>query len=418
MDAMLEYVPILVILLILSSLFSSAETAFLSLQRMKLEHYVREGRSGAQAVANLLERPRRLLSAILVGNNLVNTGTAIVGGLIAQRIVSGGVGALLAAITVTILLVIFGEVAPKTIALQHNFALSRAYAIPMTIWAKLMRPIVAVLDALARVIMSILGGDGESEERRVSEAELRMLIGISAETGSVAEAEAELLHKVFQFGDRQVHEVMVPRTETVWLPKGTKVRDFYQVFAEAPHSRFPMFEGDLDHVQGIIGIKDVLRSVARGEMDEDDPVDRVLRPTYFIPETKGIAELFREMQAKGHQMAIAVDEWGGTAGIVTIELLLEEMVGRVRDELLASEEEIRTIDAETMQVDGSLSVDEAREGLGLDIPEGPYDTIAGFVLSVLGHIPREGEFVVLDGHQITVAEMRGLKIESLRVTRV
>jgi putative hemolysin len=414
---LLEYFLILVALLVLSSLFSSAETAFLSLQRMKLEHYVREGRPGARAVSRLLERPRRLLSAILVGNNLTNTGAAIVGGLIAQRIVSGGVGALLAAITITVLLVVFGEVGPKTVALHHNYALSRVYAIPLSLWTRLMTPVVSLLDLLARSLIRILGGEAERERMEVSEAELRMLIGISVEAGSVEEAEAELLNKVFHFGDRQVHEVMVPRTETVWLPRGTTVRDFYQVFAGAPHSRFPMFETDPDHVIGIIGIKDVLRAVARGEMNEDDLVERVLRPGYFVPETKFVAQLFREMQAGGYQMAIAVDEWGGTAGIVTIELLIEEMVGRVRDELLAVEEEIRTIDRDITQVDGSLSIDEAREGLGLDIPDGPYDTVAGYVLSVLGHIPREGEFVILDGCQITVAEMRGLKIESLRVTK-
>lgn len=414
---MLEYLPLLIALLLLSSLFSSAETAFLSIQRMKLEHYVREGRSGAQAVAKLLETPRKLLSAILVGNNLVNTGAAIVGGIIAQQIVSGGFGALLAAVTVTALLVVFGEVIPKTLALQHNFTLSRIYALPLSLWTTLMQPVVALLDGLARTLISLLGG-AERNEHEVSEAELRMLIGLSAESGSVAAAEAELLDRVFHFGDRQVHEVLVPRTEAVWLPKGTTVRDFYQVFAEKPHSRFPMYDGSPDSVTGIIGIKDVLRAVARGEMTEDDPVERVLRPAYFVPETKVVSELFREMQALGHQMAIAVDEWGGTAGIVTIELLLEEMVGRVRDELLASEEEIREIDHETLQVDGSLSIDEAREELGLDIPDGPYDTVAGFVLSVLGHIPREGEFVVLDGSQITVEEMRGLKIESLRVTKV
>lgn len=415
---MLEYIPLLIALLLLSSFFSSAETAFLSLQRLKLEHYVREGLAGAEAVSRLLKTPRKLLSAILVGNNLVNTGAAIVGGIIAQQVVAGGFGALLAALTVTALLVVFGEVVPKTIALQHNFALSRVYALPMTLWTQVTQPVVALLEGLARAILALLGA-AEREEQQVTEAELRMMIGLSAETGTIVEEEAELLTRVFHFGDRQVHEVLVPRTETVWLPRGMTVRDFYKVFAETPHSRFPMYEGDLDHVIGIIGIKDVLRAIALGEMKEDDPVERVLRPAFFVPETKVIAELFREMQAQGHQMAIAVDEWGGTAGIVTIELLLEEMVGRVRDELLPpEEEEIKTIDAGVLEVDGSLSVEEAREELGIDIPEGPYDTVAGFVLSVLGHIPREGEFVILDGHQITVTEMKGLKIESLRITRV
>lgn len=412
----MEYLPLLLALLILSAFFSSAETAFLSLQRVRLEHYVQEGRTGAAAVSRLLQAPARLLSAVLVGNNLVNTGAAVVGALIAQRLVAGGLGALLAALAVTVLLVLFGEVGPKTLALRHNYRLSALYALPMHAWTRLMAPVSAGLDLLTRALVTVSGGEREPGAE-FTEAELRTMIGLSAEYGSVAAEEARLLDRVFHFGDRQVHEVMVPRTEVVWLEKDSTLADFYRVYARAPHSRFPVFEENPDHVVGILGIKDVLAAAAQGQISPESGIAPLVRPAYFVPETKLIRDLFREMQISGTQMAVAVDEFGGTAGIVTLELLLEEMFGPVRDELRQAEREIQTIDEHTFRVDGSLSVEEARQELGIEIPEGPYDTIAGYVLSRLGHIPVEGEQLIVDDLRIVVAEMKGPKIEQLTVTR-
>jgi putative hemolysin len=413
----MEYVVLLLGLIVLSAFFSSSETAFLSIQRIRLEHYVREGRPGAQAIATLLARPSRLLSAILIGNNLVNTGAAIVGGIIAQRVVSGGLGALVAALTVTVLLVIFGEVGPKTVALNHSFELSRFYSFPMSVWSRLMQPISAALDLLSRGIANIFG-DSRENSISISEAELRMMIGLSSEAGEVAKDEAQLLHRVFNFGDRQVHEVMVPRPDAVMIERHATIADFYATYLTSPHSRFPLYEDSPDKVVGVLGIKDVLSAISSGEVTAASPIAPLARNGLFVPETKNAGELFRDMQATGNQMAIAVDEFGGTAGVVTLEQLLEEMVGTVRDELAESSEEITTIDETTTEVDGSLSIEEARDQLGIDIPEGPYDTVAGYVLSRLGHIPVTGEAVVLGDHRLMVAEMRNLKVELLRVTRI
>jgi putative hemolysin len=252
----------------------------------------------------------------------------------------------------------------------------------------------------------------------VSEAELRMLIDIAAEEKAVGEEEAELMGRVFRFYDRRANEVMVPRTEAVWLEAGTTIADFYQVFSEKPHSRFPVYAETIDNVVGTVLIKDVLRAVAQGRAQPGSLIDEVMRMPYFVPETKLIGALFVEMQEQRQQMAVIVDEYGGTAGIVTLELLLEEMVGRVTDELGRPEVEFQTIDERTVRVDGGMSVSEARDELDLPIPDGDYETVAGFVLDALGHIPVEGETLQGDGFRITVAEVKGHKIEQVVVTRL
>ena len=292
---------------------------------------------------------------------------------------------------------LFGELIPKVLAARAKEGFALAVALPAEALTQVLGPLVQALGYIPGVLS-------------------RALLGVRLEAGPSV-TEAELLDRVFHFGDRRVHEVMVPRTEVVWLPRESRLSDFYAVYAQTPHSRFPVFDESPDNVVGILGIKDVLAALSAGRVTGESGVEALVRPAFFVPETKLIGELFREMQAQGSQMAIAVDEFGGTAGIVTLEQLLEEMVGPMRDELRPAEVEIQAIDEYTTQVDGSLSVEEAREELGIDIPEGPYDTIAGFVLSRLGHIPKEGEQLTVDDQRLTVATMKGPKIELLRLTK-
>ena len=230
--------------------------------------------------------------------------------------------------------------------------------------------------------------------------------------------EARLLASVFQFGDRRVNEVMIPRTEVVWLEKGTTIRDFYKVFAKTPHSRFPVFEDSQDNVVGIVGIKDVLRGISDGQLTDDSPIDLAMRNAMFTPETKFIGTLFFEMQRAGHQMAVVVDEYGGTAGLVTLEMLLEELVGYVSDELRRHEDEFVTVDERTFQIDAGMTIHDANDALDLALPEGDYETVAGFVLSRLGHIPKEGEQFTYNGLGIAVTRVLGNKVEEVTVTRL
>jgi CBS domain containing-hemolysin-like protein len=288
---------------------------------------------------------------------------------------------------------------------------------PVEFLMLLLKPLVIALSAAPSALSKVLFGEGGAGTT-VTEAELRMLIDISAEEGTVEEVEAELLDRVFRFGDRRVNELIVPRTEIVWLEKGTTVRDFYETFRTAPHTRFPVFEEDQDHVVGTVNIKDVLRAISEDQLEDKSPIDLAMRPALFVPETKSVGVLFVEMQRAGQQMAIVVDEYGGTAGLVTLEMLIEELVGAVGDELTSHEEEFVAVDERTLQIDAGMAIHDANEELELDIPEGDYETVAGFVLSQLSHIPEPGEQFTFNGLRIAVTKMEGRKVEEVTVTRL
>jgi putative hemolysin len=399
------------------AVINSVEIAIVGVNRIRVRHLAEQGSRSARALEALLVDQERFFAAVVLVQNAMSVLAATMGTLVAVEAFNGAGIVALSTIAVILALAFFGEFAPKVFAAHAAEGYALFVALPAqwltTVLGPVVRAFASAIGFFSRRLFGLRLDAGPS----VTEAELRMLIDISAESGHMEEHEAELLGRVFQFGDRRVHEVMTPRTEAVGIEKRSTLGDFYGVYRGAHHSRFPVFDESLDDVTGILVIKDVLSKLATGEVDMGSPVDPLARPALFVPESKLIGELFREMQARGDQMAIAIDEFGGTAGIVTLEQLLEEMVGQVRDELWPEEAEITTIDEDTKQVDGGLGIEEAREELTLDIPDGDYDTVAGYVLSVLGHIPRVGEAVTLDGWRIVVAEMRGLKIEQLRVTR-
>jgi putative hemolysin len=204
----------------------------------------------------------------------------------------------------------------------------------------------------------------------------------------------------------------------VWLEKDETVAQFYETFGESPHSRFPVYDDSVDNVVGVVSIKDVLRALAAGEITQESSIDPLVRPASFIPETKLVSDLFWEMQDERQQMAIVVDEYGGTAGVVTLELLLEEMVGRVVDELGQPSEEYEELPSGDTRVDGGMSIFDLREELEITLPEGDYETVAGLVLDRLGHIPHAGESVSVDGYRLTVSEIEGVKIESVVIAKL
>ncbi|MFC1872956.1 hemolysin family protein [Chloroflexota bacterium] len=241
------------------------------------------------------------------------------------------------------------------------------------------------------------------------------MISVGYREGTVEEHEARLLHKVFEFGDRPVREVMIPRPEVVAIERGSTVADFLNLYRQSPLSRFPVYEESMDTVVGVLSVKEVLMGLAKNTVTQTTLVDDLMRPAYFTPDTKPTDELFVEMRDENYRIAVVVDEFGGTAGIISLSGLAEEIVGDVGDELAAVEKEFKVINDFTYHVDGSMRVDDANRELDLNIPDGDYDTVAGFLLLILGHIPRVKESVRHDGMKLVVLEMKGMKVEKLLV---
>jgi CBS domain containing-hemolysin-like protein len=397
--------------LVTYAVVNAIEIAVVGSSRIRIRAKAEEGSARAAAVERLKRHQDRFFGLVVIIQNVSIFLASTAGTAVAVNWF-GNAGYIFSLIAIPLIAAEFGEYSPKVIASRAPETLAILVAVPVEWFARIMQPVTLALAVLPNLFSTPEG------RQTVSEAELRMMIDIGAEEGAVAEHEAELLERIFHFHDRRVREVMIPRTEIVWLEKDETVHDFFETFSKTPHARFPVYDDSVDNVVGTVHIKDVLRAIAEHELADDSLIDGMIRPALFAPETKLISELLFDMQTERQQMAIVVDEYGGVGGIVTAETLLEEMVGRVGDELVRGEEEFVAIDENTTRVDGGMSVFDVREELGVDLPEGDYETIAGFVLEKLGHIPREGEAVALDGYQIVVSEVQGRKIESVVVTKV
>lgn len=412
------YIVLVGVFLVFSGFFSSSEAAFLSVQRTRIAHLVSEGVPGAKRVADMIGNPERLLATILLGNNIVNTALAA---LVTVTFVAyageGNEEIALAAATVfsTTVLVILGEIIPKSVAVRKAERVAFIYSYPLKWTEYLLWPFVVVLQGISRGVNSLLGGS--SAQPVITEGEFRTLIDIGEAEGEFETAEAVMLENVFQFGDRQVREVMTPRTEMVAVQQSGTLREFLDIYSEHSHTRFPVFRESPDNVVGVISLKDVLRHISQKGLGLGDVVTDAIRDAYFVPETKRISELFDELRTTGNQMALIIDEFGGVAGLVTLKRLLEVVVGPVGEEGETPEEEYKAIDEFTFHVEGGMDIEEVNQEIGIELPDGEYETLAGFVLDVLGHIPDEGDQFEYGDLKFEILEMQNLKIEEISVTK-
>jgi putative hemolysin len=411
------YIVLFLLCLVISAFFSSSEIAFTALPRYRLEYLLASKVRGAKRVARLIQKPERLLSTVLLGNNLVNTAAAALATAFITTLVQDSTRAvLISTVSVTIILLIFAETGPKIVATHHaeRLALANARAIE---WISLaLTPFVWVLGNIASGVTKVFGGSPISASL-ASEAEIRAMISAGQKEGQVEEDQAEMLHAVFEFGNRPVREVMVPRLEVASVAAGIKVTEYLAIYAETPFSRFPVYLGNMDNIQGTLSIKDIMMGMAKGNINDESHIDELIRPACYTPETKHIDDLFSEMRENGYQMAVVVDEYGGTAGIVSLGGLVAEIVGPVGDEWGTGEKEFEAIDENTFQIDAGMQIDEANDEMDLGLPEGDYETVAGFIFSRLGHIPKQGEQFKYKGMKIEVAKMRGVKIEEITLTK-
>lgn len=410
------YAIALLILLVLSAFFSSSETAYTSLEPVRVETFVRERRGGAARISALLQQPTRLLSAILLGNNLTNTASAAVGTLLAAQIMGeGGVAVLAATAVVTLLLVLFGEIAPKTLALSHNWAFARAYAAPLQIWMLVARPVIVGLDVFMGLAGRLLGTDSR-DPRVLGVAELRTAVEMGAEAGEFEEGASGIVMGALTLPDQELRQLMVHRTNLMVLAGSVTVRQAISELARRGFMRAPVHEDDPERVIGTVHLSDL--SAALVADGGDDPIREHLRPALFAPEQATSTALLERMRQDGRQMAVVVDELGAVAGAVTLEDLLEEIVGEIRSES-GDERAFRGQQSEAQWIiDGAQELDAIGDQFGIMIRHPDAHTIAGVVLEHLRGFPAEGASVDVDGYHLSVTGIDERRITEVTIEQI
>ena len=380
-------------------------------------HLVRSGRPGAERVSSIIQRPERFLATVLLGNNLVNTAAAALATVLALDLIANTSLAVLAATAgVTTFLLLFGETVPKNIAWRRSERVAFAVSRPVRMVELTLSPVVTLLQIFSTMTNRALGIS--STPPQIGEEEIRTMIAAGAQTGTMEPGEAALLEKVFRFGDRQMREIMTPRPEIVWIEQGDSLEEFLAVYTEHTHTRFPVFEGSMENVLGVLSVKDILAGVEGLRSGASGSVTGLLRPAFFVPETKSVSETFNVMREAGHSVVLTVDEFGGIAGLATIKQMMEVIVGQMGEEGAAPEEPVTALGRDVFLMDAGLAIADINEEWGLGIPEGDYQTLAGFILDRLGSIPEVGDVMEFDNLRITIKVMERVKIEEVELRRL
>jgi putative hemolysin len=400
----------LIVLVIASALLTGAEAAYFSLGRARLRRLAEQQDPERAPVQPLLTRPHDLLVTILVGITLANIGASALAASIAATLF-GPAGLVVAIGAMTILLVVFGEVLPMSLAVEHPERYSAWVSRPVAWLSTILWPVRKVLGALTAMTLRLLGSERPRGEPEISEEELRTMVDVGAREGVVDRTEREMIHKVFELEDTVIREVMVPRPDMFCLDVATPSAEILPLLRENVHSRVPVFEETVDHIVGVLYTKDLLPHLAG--LPPDFELRAHLHPPYFVPESKRADALLREFQAKKLHLAIVVDEYGGTAGLVTMEDLLEELVGEIRDEFDEEERLLQKVDASSYRVSGKLPIDELNAATGLRLPNDAFDTVGGWVLDLFGRVPNRGEKTQTGEVTVTVE-----KVERTRVIEV
>ena len=402
---------VLVALLALSSLFSASETALMSLSKIRIRNMVDENIPGSKKIQKLIEDPHKMLSAILVGNNVVNIGaSSLATSLAIKNFGSTGVG--LATGIMTLLVLIFAEITPKSLAAQNSEKMALKVAPFIAVVVILLKPFNIILSFLTNSIIKVLGGEADARTPFITEAELKTMINVSHEEGMLESEEKEMIHNVFEFKESRVTEVMTPRTYMVAVSLDSSYDKIVEVFKNQQFSRIPVYEDGIDNVVGILYLKDLVFFDASKETFE---MTKYMREPYFTFEFKLITELFSEMRDKSIQVAIVIDEYGGTAGMITMEDLVEEIVGDIRDESDELFNEIEVLKEDEYLVRGSAEIDLINEMLGVKIESEDFDTIGGFVTGLFGRLPETGEQIEFNNMKFVVEHVQKYRIEKLRI---
>jgi len=401
------------VLLLCSALLTGAEAAFFSLGRARLRELAHEDGTERSPLTPLLQKPNELLVTLLVGITLVNIAASALATAVAAKLF-GAAGLAVAIVGMILLLPVFGEVLPMTLAVEHPRRFSAWVSRPVGWLSAVLWPLRVALGGLTALTLRLVGSERRPGEPEISEDELRTLVDVGAREGVVDRTEREMIHKVFELEDTLVRTVMVPRPDMFCLDVTTPPAALLDRLREQLHSRVPVFEQTIDQIIGVLYTKDLLPHL-RG-LPPDFDLRAHLHPPYFVPETKRADALLKEFQAKKIHLAIVVDEYGGTAGLVTLEDLLEELVGEIRDEFDEEERLIQKIDARTFRVSGKLPVDELNTVAGLKIANESFDTVGGWVLDLFGRVPHKGEKKDAGDVIVTVEKVQRTRVVEVLVT--
>jgi CBS domain containing-hemolysin-like protein len=411
---------IIVICIIFIALLSSSEVAFISVSRLRLRSLIEKGNEKAKIAQKIRDEHDRLFSAVILSGNLFTVLATSVGTALAISLVGEDIGVVVATVFMTILTVIFGELAPKTFAVTNAEKISLAMAKPIEVYMRIISPLITIFNNLSNSLIRISGGEVQPSPQLFTEEEMKAMIKIGEEEGTIEKEEKELLHNVFEFGDKKVTEAMVPRTELIAISEDAIVADVLSLVSEEGYSRYPVIKETVDNVAGILYVKDIIRKMAKESIPPNAPIRDFIRDAYYIPESKMVTALLDDMQKNKFQIAIVADEHGGTSGLITLEDIMEEIVGGLQDEFEAieSEKEVEILDESTFVVAGSTGIDEINELVGVDLSDENYHTIGGFVFGLFGHLPKVGEQLRFHDLRFLILEMDGKKIDRLKVTKL
>ena len=420
MDAVGWDILIVLVIILIGGFFAAAEMALVSLRDGQVRALSKRGKRGQRA-ARLAGNPNRFLSAVQIGVTLATLlsgafGAATLASDLKSQLarhMSDGLASAISVAVVTLVIsfftLVFGELAPKRIALQRSERVSLFAAPILDRIATMVAPLVWLLSRSVNLVVAVLGGDPSVGRGVMTEQELRDVV---AGYQALSADQRHILGEVFDAGKRQVREVLVPRTEVEFLPATMPIAEAAGIVAAAPHTRFPVYQGSYDDVIGFVHARDLLGPrEGRGSLR----VGEVCRPVKFLPTSKTVLSALSEMRRENAHLAIVLDEYGGTAGIVTLEDLVEELIGEIHDEYDLDDGHPRQLRSGDLEVDGLLNLDEFAEQTGVELPEGPYETVAGYLLAALGHLPGEGESVEVSGRKLAVTQLDGRRIARVRV---
>lgn len=403
---------ILLILLLLSGFFSSAETALTTVNKIRLRYLAEEGNKRAATTLKITENSGKMLSAILIGNNIVNLSASSLTTSLAYNL--GGPAVAIASVVLTVLILLFGEITPKTLASIHSEKLALLYAPVIDIFMKVMTPVIFVINSLSNLVMLILHIDPNAKMNTMTENELRTIVDVSHEDGVIESEEKEMIYNVFDLGDAKAKDVMVPRVNVTFADIDSSYSELIALFREDKFTRLPVYAESKDNVVGTINMKDLLLF---DNNQKEFHVKDILREAYFTYEYKNISELLVEMRTASFNIAIVLDEYGETAGLITLEDILEEIVGEIHDEYDENEEEnIRKINPREYIVEGSTNLDDLNDSLDLHLESEDYDSVGGFIIEHLDRLPEEkDEITTPDGIRMVVEKLDKNRIEQVHI---